>query len=144
MPWSMTAAAVRASIPSGTLTTRAAGATANSAYAPGTPGQATRSPTATPVTSGPPPATPPAPSAPGDHASPLEPRGDRQRPRVEARPLVDVDEVDPDGLQAHEDLSRARRPIRDVLIAQHLRPARRVHTNPLHAPHLLIHAVITV
>ncbi len=70
MPWSMLAAAISRSTPSGTGTTRSAAITTCSAYPVwGVIAQATRSPTETPSTPAPTAETVPAPSLPATKGS---------------------------------------------------------------------------
>ncbi len=65
----MSAAAVSVPRPGGMATARSAERTTRSAYEPGMPVQATRSPSRNAVTPGPSPATTPAPSWPGTNGS---------------------------------------------------------------------------
>ena len=110
--------------PSGTGTARSAGTSACSAYEPSTPAQATRSPSRD------------AGHALADRlddARALAAGRERQRRRVEARAVVDVDEVDARSRATRtQHLARPGRRRRHVLEPQHLGPARLVDADGLH------------
>ena len=99
MPWSIAAAATSSGTPSGTRTSRAAGATTALAYEPGADAHATRSPDGELAHVGTDGLDPPAPSRPAH---------ERQRPRVEAGAEVDVDEVHAGGRDADAHLAGPR------------------------------------
>ena len=124
MPWSMADAPARASTPVGSVTSRSAGTTLWVAYEPGTPVQATRSPAWTVV-------TPCAHRL--DDTRALEPEGTGQRVLVETRALVDVDEVDPGGLDPDEGLTVAGLRGRQLLELHGLRAAVLVNADRTHA-----------
>src|ERR1700745_2365569 len=116
MPCSITAAAAARSMPLGTLTAAAAGTRTCSAYDPGAPVQATRSPTAKPVTSGP--------------AATTVAAGDIRQVagvRRAALPLVDVHEVDPGRVQVDQQLPGARLRRRHVRGLEDIGPAVLAH-----------------
>ena len=87
------------------------------------PVHATRSPSRTVATPGPAAVTTPAPSMPGH---------EREGVRVEARAVVDVDEVDARGLHADDDLPGPRRGLGHLGETQDLGAAEAVDSNGLH------------
>jgi len=64
----------------------------------------------------------------------LAAQDDWHRHLVQAGPVIDVDEVDPRGLDADERLARPGRGVRNLLVAQRLVAAGRVDANGLHDP----------
>src|SRR5205823_8033544 len=93
-----------------------------SAYAPGTIAYATRSPLRTRVTPSPTPSPVPAASEPGVKGS-----GSLYKP-----PVIDVDEVDADGLDAHQRLPRRRRRLVEVEVFENFGAAGLPDANRFH------------
>ena len=63
----------------------------------------------------------------------LSPEGKRSLLRIEPRPSIDIDEVDPYRLNPHERFARPRLHQSDILVLKRLRAPRLMHPNSFHS-----------